>query len=181
MFVSKRLLAAALAVVVAAFEASLRRRNATIIAICVRVQQLGAPRCCSTITSAALAGLPAERAPRGLPRRSGESYCFVKTGLGPGLISGSLYNFSAQSSALPGLRGREAEGCGLTDLEIVVWDRAPAWEPLATAQPRTGNTQPRRAACARGGSLRARVRGAAGDHGRHHGRRQPQAQVREDA
>ena len=43
MFVAKRWQAAALAVVVAAFEASLRRRNATIIAICVRVQQLGAP------------------------------------------------------------------------------------------------------------------------------------------
>ena len=49
-----------------------------------------------------LCGLPAPRAPRGLPRRSEEPYCFVKTGLGPGLISGSLYNFSAQSSALPG-------------------------------------------------------------------------------
>ena len=40
---SKRWQAAALAVVVALFEASLRRRNAT-IAIDGRVQQLGAPR-----------------------------------------------------------------------------------------------------------------------------------------
>ena len=96
-----------------------------------------------------LCGLPAPRAPRGLPRRSEEPYCFVKTGLGPGLVSGSLYNFSAQSSALPGLRGREAEALGLTDLEIVAPDRAPAGEPLATAQPRTGNT-------AEAGSLRAR-------------------------
>ena len=87
----------------------------------------------------------ASRAPQAVRR----VVLFRQTGLGPGLVSGSLYNFSAQSSALPGLRGREAEGCGLTDLEIVVWDRAPAWEPLAAAQPRTGNT-------AKAGSLRAR-------------------------
>ena len=170
MFVAKRWQAAALAVVVAAFEASLRRRNATIIAICVRVQQSERRAAAARHQAAPVRTSRAASASRAPQAVRAVVTATQKKRLGR-LISG------------PSTRGPAPT---LTQTAFAAGLRTRAGPGLAYG-PRNKCSGPRGSPGTAGSSACARVRGQppgqprARHHGGDHGRRQPETEVREDA
>jgi hypothetical protein len=172
MFVAKRWQAAALAVVVAAFEASLRRRNATIIAICVRTR--------TAARSAAVLQHPSQVLPLlDLPRRER----LEGSPGAPGRRNTTQKGHSGRLLSGPSTRGPAPT---LTQTAFAAGLRTRAVTALAD-RPRNRCSGPRGSPGIAGGTACARVSGQprgqprASHHGGDHGRRQPETEVREDA